>query len=346
VLATWHGALCGRAQAAEGSLQLIVRDEKAAAPVQSRLEVWPADQPDQLIALPNTVSAGIGFVVDRRVKLELPAGEYRYQLTRGPEYRVVRGGFSLTNSSRDRKLLYLPRIDDMRSRGWTSGDCCVPGPIQHLPLRMAAVDLHMVGVLRSAGSDMAEDLAGAEPIDQQPRWITDGLASHGGLLFYGTDAIDTKKFPIESILATKDDSETHVAIENPFAWPLPIWLASGQVNGFFVLGDWTRLDQRVEEVPSGRGVPDEIPEDARAVGRWADLIYMRALDAGLRLVPLAGSGNARGMAGGVSKATLPTMAGMVAALSGMLFSIQLRRWALDEGDRVEDGLDIEHGTGS
>jgi biopolymer transport protein ExbB len=60
------------------------------------------------------------------------------------------------------------------------------------------------------------------------------------------------------------------------------------------------------------------------------------------VMALAGSGNARGMAGGVSKATLPTMAGMVAALSGMLFSIQLRRYALDEGDRVEDSLDIEH----
>lgn len=60
------------------------------------------------------------------------------------------------------------------------------------------------------------------------------------------------------------------------------------------------------------------------------------------VMAISGSGNARGMAGGVSKATLPTMAGMVAALSGMLFSIQLRRYALDEGDRVEDSLEIVH----
>jgi biopolymer transport protein ExbB len=55
-----------------------------------------------------------------------------------------------------------------------------------------------------------------------------------------------------------------------------------------------------------------------------------------------GSGNARGMAAGVSKATLPTMAGMVAALSGMLFSIQLRRFAVDEAHRVADSLEIGH----
>ena len=33
----------------------------------------------------------------------------------------------------------------------------------------------------------------------------------------------------------------------------------------------------------------------------------------------SGSGNARAMAAGVSKATVPTMAGMVAALSGVYF---------------------------
>jgi len=58
------------------------------------------------------------------------------------------------------------------------------------------------------------------------------------------------------------------------------------------------------------------------------------------VMAVAGSGNARGMAAGVSKATLPTMAGMVAALSGMLFSIQLDRFARDESVRVEDSLEL------
>ena len=61
------------------------------------------------------------------------------------------------------------------------------------------------------------------------------------------------------------------------------------------------------------------------------------------VMALAGSGNARGMAAGVSKATLPTMAGMVAALSGMLFSIQLRRFAREESQRIEDSLHLEMG---
>ncbi len=57
-------------------------------------------------------------------------------------------------------------------------------------------------------------------------------------------------------------------------------------------------------------------------------------------VMATGSGDARGMAAGVSKATLPTMAGMVAAISGMLFIVQLRRFALDESERVAASLEI------
>jgi biopolymer transport protein ExbB len=57
-------------------------------------------------------------------------------------------------------------------------------------------------------------------------------------------------------------------------------------------------------------------------------------------VMAAGGGNTRGMAAGVSKATLPTMAGMVAAISGMLFHIQLERFAEDASERVADRLEL------
>jgi biopolymer transport protein ExbB len=60
------------------------------------------------------------------------------------------------------------------------------------------------------------------------------------------------------------------------------------------------------------------------------------------VMAIAGSGNARAMAGGVSKATIPTMAGMVAALSGLVFSAQLDRFASNEGERVADNLTLLH----
>ena len=60
------------------------------------------------------------------------------------------------------------------------------------------------------------------------------------------------------------------------------------------------------------------------------------------VMAISGSGNARAMASGVSKATIPTMAGMVAARSGLVFSVQLERFARDEGQRVADRLIIVH----
>ena len=58
-------------------------------------------------------------------------------------------------------------------------------------------------------------------------------------------------------------------------------------------------------------------------------------------VMAGGGGNTRGMAAGVSKATLPTMAGMVAAISGLLFHIQLERFAQDAAERVADRLELQ-----
>lgn len=61
------------------------------------------------------------------------------------------------------------------------------------------------------------------------------------------------------------------------------------------------------------------------------------------VLAIAGSGNAKAMAGGVSKATIPTMAGMVAALSGLILSARLEQFAADEGEHLADRLEIEHG---
>jgi biopolymer transport protein ExbB len=55
-----------------------------------------------------------------------------------------------------------------------------------------------------------------------------------------------------------------------------------------------------------------------------------------------GSSNARAMAAGVSKATVPTMAGMVAALSGIFLSTYIERRAKRESERLEDSLTTDH----
>jgi len=56
------------------------------------------------------------------------------------------------------------------------------------------------------------------------------------------------------------------------------------------------------------------------------------------VMAVSGSGNARAMAAGISKATIPTMAGMVAAISGLVFSTRLDRFSRDQAAIVADQL--------
>ena len=60
------------------------------------------------------------------------------------------------------------------------------------------------------------------------------------------------------------------------------------------------------------------------------------------VMAISGSGNARSMASGVSKATIPTMAGMVGALSGVFASTWLARISKTEKMHIEDAMTMEH----
>lgn len=58
------------------------------------------------------------------------------------------------------------------------------------------------------------------------------------------------------------------------------------------------------------------------------------------VMALSGSSNAKAMAGGVFKATIPTMAGMVVALFGLFFSNYVERKGRRETAAFADHLDI------
>ncbi len=60
------------------------------------------------------------------------------------------------------------------------------------------------------------------------------------------------------------------------------------------------------------------------------------------VMALSGSGNARSMASGVSRATIPTMAGMIGALSGVFLVTLLTRRVETEVESLEDALTTDH----
>ena len=60
------------------------------------------------------------------------------------------------------------------------------------------------------------------------------------------------------------------------------------------------------------------------------------------IMAVTGGGDAKSMAGGVSKATIPTMAGMVAALSGVFANTYITQIADRESELLEDHLTTDH----
>ncbi|MDP6436530.1 MAG: MotA/TolQ/ExbB proton channel family protein [Gammaproteobacteria bacterium] len=60
------------------------------------------------------------------------------------------------------------------------------------------------------------------------------------------------------------------------------------------------------------------------------------------VMAISGTGNARSMASGVSKATIPTMAGMVGALSGVFLVTIITRLIETKVEGLEEDLELDH----
>lgn len=286
-----------------GSLTVTAREEAGGEPTISRFELFRSDSPTRTMPVRKTVPAGIGVVLDRNLDLSLPDATYLFRLIRGPEYRIISGTFTLERTSLDTHHVDLPRMIHMLEKGWISGDCGVPPSPASMPLRMAAEDLHLAASLGHVDAKPVPGRDTSDPILHEPVWIREDPFAVDGLILYGmdkgnSDEADTPrnniKLPIEWLVASDRVEGARVAIENPFAWPLPVWLASERVDGIFILGDWLRLDRKVPSVRDGRGPQGATVSDGKVVGRWAERIYWNMLEAGLRIPPLAGSGDDSG----------------------------------------------------
>jgi biopolymer transport protein ExbB len=59
------------------------------------------------------------------------------------------------------------------------------------------------------------------------------------------------------------------------------------------------------------------------------------------VIAISGNDDAQAMARGVYRATIPTMAGLVVALTGIYFTVRLRRVADSEASRLQDRLTLQ-----
>ena len=118
---------------------------------------------------------------------------------------------------------------------------------------------------------------------------------------------------------------------------------------------WDARDERTSW--SAHRVREGIISDARVqANRYLDLIKacvalcplvgllgtVTGMITVFEVMAFLGSGNARAMAAGVSQATVPTMSGMVAALSGYFISVWLQSKADSEVEKLSEHLTMDH----
>jgi hypothetical protein len=287
--------------AKRGVLEVRVVDSKTGEPLAARMHL--KDQKGKVVKLPKQVQWHDHFVFNHTIKLELPTGNYFFELERGPEYKTITGNFYLDENTVDQKEHKLERFIDMAAEGWYSGDLDIQRSPSDIQLLMQADDLHFAPVTTWANKQAATS-SEAAPILFNKSFIYQLLTGRderegGGLLFFGLPKPltlePTAEFP-SSVLylqqACEQGGVMNVA-QKATAWDLPAWIATGQLNAVNILhGELQREGTAAKET----GKPKDRLRygNASGAGRWSQDIYYSLLNCGLRLPP--GTGSASGAA--------------------------------------------------
>ncbi|TKB48231.1 MotA/TolQ/ExbB proton channel family protein [Ferrimonas sediminicola] len=95
------------------------------------------------------------------------------------------------------------------------------------------------------------------------------------------------------------------------------------------------LSQAKEQLTARMGVINALVAICPMLGLLGTVTGMIAV---FEVMAVQGTGNPRLMAGGISMATIPTMSGMVAALSGVFFSTRLNASLKVSAEKLQDSL--------
>ncbi len=130
------------------------------------------------------------------------------------------------------------------------------------------------------------------------------------------------------------------SLKNQVKWALDRWEARPERKS-------TRAHQVREALISKVGIEiDQFMPFVKTMVAIAPLFGLLGTVTGMisvfEIMAITGGGDAKSMSSGVSKATIPTMAGMVAALSGVFGNTYIERVASREKSLLEDHLTMDH----
>jgi hypothetical protein len=243
------------------------------------------------------------FVFSGRAAFSLKPGRYTYEIERGPEYYGARGSLEVSSESRTFRSR-LERLIDMAALGWHSGDLHVHRKPADVPLLMRAEGISIAPVVtwwNGANQPPARPGIGTAGEDER---------QGGALLYFGLDkplplpapirdwkgeithraGDERDELPTTAELAqmARREGAAHVDIEKPFWWDAPTWVALGIGDTIEIAyNHMTRASLHNDEA-WGKTRPGSY-RGPFANALWAQDVYYRLLDTGIRIPPSAGS---------------------------------------------------------
>jgi hypothetical protein len=258
------------------------------------------------------IRAEVGYAVDGAVRIDLPADTYQFVIDRGPEYHEVRGAIALQEGADDEKTIRVPRVASLAEEGWWGGDPLALIPAPDVDLRRRAANLRVVGLAHQFSDREQHDAPTETPQAMGanfPRLIRGEGDASDLFIFFGGSPLAVESIAhlpagragpssdfIRGFVTLAPDGQPSIdrprlAIANPMAWDLPIWLASGRVDGLVVMGEFLRAEQETRVWPNSRPPRGLEFTGSRGLGLWSLEIYRQLLEAGIRVAPLGSAGS-------------------------------------------------------
>ena len=298
VVVTCAGLVGAKASA----VRFTVLDSESGEPLPSRIHLKAAaGQAMRGNRLPfwrdHFVCAGVA-------ELDVPPGNYHYEIERGPEYFQTTGTLTVADSSAQAVTNRLRRLVNLAHEGWWSGDLHVHRPPADIELLMRAEDLHIAPVItwwnnRNLWTNRALPSNPLVRFDGDRFYHSMGGEDErngGALLFFNLNKPlniggATKEFPspMKFLHEARRQQGVWVDIEKPFWYDVPVWLASGQVDSIGIAHNHMHRGGVLANEAWGRPRDKQRFPDPQGNGFWTQEIYYHILNCGLCLPPSAGS---------------------------------------------------------
>lgn len=278
------------ASAQTGEIQLNFENEKTGQPLTCRVKLT-MNEKDQRIR--GALFQSGWSLVESPLRYKGRVGDYRYEISHGPQFSRGSGGFTLDKKSEAVDVVKLPQHSDLENEGWFGGDLLSHVSAKESLEWLSAEDLQMAVVVQEKFEESIEPSQQAAT-----RWVSSqsyhDARMNGGLTFHhwSAPAAVPDFVPASKLLElAKRQPQTHAEIQRLWARDVPLWLASGQIDSIQILSDHLTYDgDRAAKVETLAEVDDRLFRGPRGPGRMVEKLYWQVLEAGLRIPPSAGSG--------------------------------------------------------